>query len=62
MAITVVNTTDTFEVWRQKTNEISTNLGNIDTLVTFDGSPATSVIDVLNQTNSNNLAMIIALG
>lgn len=62
MAITVVNTTDTFEVWRQKTNEISSNLGDIDTLVTSDGSPATSVIDVLNQTNSNNLAMIIALG
>lgn len=45
MAVVVVNTTDSLEQWRQKTNTISTNLGDPASLTTT----ATDVVGAVNE-------------
>lgn len=62
MAITVVNTTDTFEEWRLKTNQIAADLGDIDQLLTLDGAPPTNIVDEFNKLSTSNIALIVALG
>jgi hypothetical protein len=46
MAIINVPETDNFEQWRQKTNSISTNQGDVSSLVTID---KTSVVNAINE-------------
>jgi hypothetical protein len=46
MAVTVVNQTDTFDQWRVKTNDISSDLGDVSTLATTD---TTSVVAAINE-------------
>ncbi len=62
MAIVVVNKSDTFEEWRQKTNQISDVIGDFDELVNPDGSTSLNMIDTINKIKDNNLVMTIALG
>jgi len=45
MAVVVVNTTDSLDQWRQKTNIISTNLGDPASLTTT----ATDVVGAVNE-------------
>lgn len=71
MAQTTVNRSDTFEVWRQKTNVISIDIGDLDLL---DPTLGTSdLVSAINTTNVNlnesvirlesrSLALAIALG
>lgn len=49
MAVTVVNQTDTFDQWRVKTNDISSNVGDVATLATTDTS---SVVAAINELDS----------
>jgi len=51
-----VNLTDTFETWRQKTNQISSNVGDPDALTT----PVTSdLVNALNEVNSRTTQSFI---
>lgn len=45
MAIVTVEKTDTFDIWRQKTNTISINIGDLDLLTT---PSATDIVDAIN--------------
>jgi len=49
MAVTTVLENDTFDEWRQKTNTISTNLGDAATLTTT----ATNAVAAVNELDSN---------
>lgn len=46
MAITQVETTDTFDQWRVKTNTISTDLGDISALTTVASDAANALNEV----------------
>lgn len=61
----VVNTlvTDNFEQWRQKTNTIGSNLGDLSLLTTTDKTTAVNAInEVSAAATSLSLALSIALG
>ena len=58
MAITTVNSTDTFEDWRVKTNTISTNQGDVAALTTTD---KTSTVSAINEVNASASALAIVM-
>lgn len=58
MSVTSVNTSDTFDIWRQKDNEISTRIGDLDLLNTIDKS---SFVAALNELKSDVASLIISL-
>lgn len=41
-----VTQTDTFDEWRQKTNQISQNIGDLDQLITLNTS---NLVDAVNE-------------
>jgi hypothetical protein len=47
MAIVNVPKTDTFDMWRQKTNQISTSVGDLSLLNTVDNSSIVAAINSL---------------
>jgi hypothetical protein len=49
MAVTNVSENDTFDEWRQKTNTVSTNLGDAATLTTT----ATNAVAAVNELDGN---------
>ena len=49
MAVTNVSENDTFDTWRQKTNTISTNLGDTAALTTT----ATNAVAAVNELDGN---------
>lgn len=51
-----VNLTDTFETWRQKTNQISSNVGDPDNLTT---PVTTDLVQALNEVNSRTTSSFI---
>lgn len=53
-----VPVTDNFEQWRQKTNTIATQVGDLDNLTT---DVKTSVVDAINNSKYFAIAMAIAL-
>lgn len=61
MSVIVVSKNDTIEIWRQKTNLISTEVGDITLLNTVSGLPATDIVSELNARNSLNIGLIVAL-
>ena len=63
MAVINVPVTDNFEAWRQKTNSIATNVGDLTTLNTTDKSSSVNAInEVLTTASTTALALAIALG
>jgi len=63
MAVINVPVTDNFEAWRQKTNSIATNVGDLTALNTTDKSSAVSAVnEVLTTVATISVAMSIALG
>lgn len=63
MAAINVGLDDTFDTWRQKTNDLSGDVGDLDTLNTTD---KTTIVAAVNETaakgNEFSVAMAIALG
>ena len=51
MSLITVNTSDTFEQWRVKTNDISTIVGDGDTITTA----ATNLVDAINELRSGSI-------
>lgn len=49
MAVTVVNTTDSLDQWRAKTNTISTNLGDTASLTTTSNNIVGAVNELDNE-------------
>ena len=58
MAVINVTLENTFEEWRVKTNQISTNLGDTDLLLSGDSN----VVAAINTGRDFSIAMAIALG
>lgn len=63
MAVVNVPITDTFNQWREKTNEVASNVGDLDELTTVD---KTNIVAAVNETKEDltgfSIAMSIALG
>jgi hypothetical protein len=58
MAVINVTLENTFEEWRVKTNQISTNLGDTALLISGDSN----VVAAINTGRDFSIAMAIALG
>ena len=62
MAVVQVNLEDTFNEWREKTNQISQSVGDVSQLET----QSTDLVGAVNEVNENltgfSIAMSIALG
>ena len=53
MAVTVVELTDTFDSWRIKTNNVSSDLGDLVSLGTTANSNLVAAINEVNATAAN---------
>ena len=68
MAVTVVELTDTFDSWRIKTNNVSSTLGDVDSLTTTANSNLVAAINEVSAVAANSattgfaIALSIALG
>lgn len=63
MSIVNVPVTDNFDQWRQKTNTIATQQGDLNSLNTVDTSSIVNAVNEVNNESLNNaIRMSIALG
>lgn len=64
MSMVEVNQTDTFDQWRIKTNEISTNIGDLQSLATAEKSNVVAAVNEIAAGSGQGfaIAMAIALG
>ena len=65
MSETVVAKSDTFEQWRVKTNIIGQDVGaliqDVGDLTSLN-TPATNLVEAVNNTTNDSIALVLALG